>query len=83
MRKLWPDRPDWRAALLIANPLNVFAGYWLYYKAFYSGQNLHVELLYFRMSGAIFWSLMSIFVLAPAALAGLRFRYRTESPGTT
>ena len=82
LRKLWPNRPGWRVAWLIANPLNVFAGYGFYYKVFYTGRNLHVELLYFRTSGAIFWSLMSLVVLAPAALAGLRFRRHAMSPGT-
>ena len=74
--KLLSTRPDWSAALLIANPVNVFGGYWLYYELFYTGRNLQVELLYFRASSAVFWSLMSLVLLAPAACGGLRFRRR-------
>jgi len=80
LHRLSVDRPGWRTALLIANPLNVFVGYWLYYKLFYTGQNLDAEPLYFRTSGAILWSLMSVVVLAPAALAGLRLRCHGTDP---
>lgn len=55
LRKLRLPRPGWLAAMLIANPLNVLAGYWFYYKVFYTGQNLDVDLPYFRLGGQCFW----------------------------
>ena len=64
------------AALLIANPVNVICGYWLYYKTFYTGQELNVELPYFRVSGVISWGLLSVLLLAPAVLVGFRFQRR-------
>jgi hypothetical protein len=74
MHKFLPDKPRWQLALLIANPLNVLIGYWLYFKLFYTGKDLDVELLYFNASGAILWSCMSLVVLAPVTFEGMRLR---------
>lgn len=82
VNKLLPERCSWRTALLFANPLNVFGGYWLYYKLFYTGQSLEVELVYFRASGAILWSLLSLVVLAPVTLAGLRLGHHGPATGS-
>jgi hypothetical protein len=78
--KLLSRRSDWTGALLIANPVNVFGGYWLCYELVFTNRNLHVELLYFRPWIGVFWGLMSMVVLAPVARAGLRFRLQAIGP---
>jgi hypothetical protein len=74
---LLSSRRDWSAAVVIANPINVLVGYWLCYKLLHTGRDLHAELLYFRVSSAGLWILMSVVLLAPAAHVGLRLRQRT------
>jgi hypothetical protein len=73
LRSMGIGASDWRVSWLLANPLNVLAGYWLYSKVFYTGENSSVEVMYFRPFDAIVWSLMSVVVLAPIGRVGLRW----------
>lgn len=73
-------RPSWFASLVMINPVSVLCGYWLCYQLLYTGRNLHVELLYFRISVAALWALMSLVFLAPAVHLMLRFGHRGAHP---